>query len=63
MKNKKLKKQQDQLVIYQSKSGAIELRGDFERETVWASLDQIAEVFERDKSVISRHLKNIPPLV
>ncbi|MBP9715066.1 MAG: virulence protein RhuM/Fic/DOC family protein [Candidatus Pacebacteria bacterium] len=47
------------LVIFQAKSGAIELRGDFERETVWATLDQIAEVFGRDKSVISRHLKNI----
>src|SRR3989344_444426 len=46
-------------VIYQAKSGAIELRGDFERATVWATLDQIAEVFGRDTSVISRHFKNI----
>ncbi|KKQ34902.1 MAG: RhuM [Candidatus Nomurabacteria bacterium GW2011_GWB1_37_5] len=46
-------------VIYQAKNGAIELRGDFTRETIWATLDQIAEVFERDKSVISRHLSNI----
>ena len=28
-------------------------------ETVWLSLDQIAELFERDKSVISRHISNI----
>ncbi|MCR4285424.1 MAG: virulence RhuM family protein [Candidatus Kaiserbacteria bacterium] len=47
------------LVIYQAKSGALELRGDFEKETIWASLDQIAGVFGRDKSVISKHLKNI----
>ncbi len=47
------------LVIYQTKSGALELRGDFEKETIWASLDQIAGVFGRDKSVISKHLKNI----
>ncbi len=54
------KKHKDkQLVIYQTKSGALELRGDFEKETVWASLDQIAQVFGRDKSVISRHIKNI----
>ena len=46
-------------VIYQAKNGAIELRGDYGKETIWATLDQIAEVFERDKSVISRHLKNI----
>lgn len=47
------------LVLYQAKSGAIELKGDFTQETLWASLDQIASVFERDKSVISRHIKNI----
>lgn len=47
------------VVIYQAKNGAIELRGDYSHETVWATLDQIAEVFGRDKSVISRHLANI----
>lgn len=48
-----------EVIIYQGKSGAIELKGDFKKETIWASLDQIAGVFERDKSVISRHIKNI----
>jgi len=47
------------VVIYQAKSGAIELRGDFSHETIWATLDQIADVFGRDKSVISRHFKGI----
>jgi hypothetical protein len=47
------------VVVYQTRSGALELRGDVSRETLWASLDQIARVFERDKSVISRHIKNI----
>lgn len=51
--------QSKNLIIYQAKNGAIEFRGDFSRETIWATLDQIANVFERDKSVISRHLKNI----
>lgn len=46
-------------VIYQASNGAIELRGDATHETLWATLDQIAAVFGRDKSVISRHLKNI----
>ncbi len=49
----------NKLIIYQAKTGAIELRGDFGKETIWATLNQIAEVFGRDKSVISRHLKNI----
>ncbi len=35
------------------------MREDLNKETVWATLDQIAEVFGRDKSVISLHLKNI----
>ena len=57
----KPKKSQQQLVIYQGKSGAIEFRGDFDKEenVIWANLNQIAELFGRDKSVISRHLKNI----
>ena len=46
-------------IIYQAPNGAIELKGDFSKETVWANLDQIASVFGRDKSVISRHIKNI----
>jgi len=48
-----------EIVIYQNTSGAIELRGDLKNETIWANLDQIAHVFGRDKSVISRHIKNI----
>lgn len=53
------RKMEQKVVIYQTKSGSLELRGDTENETVWASLDQISGVFGRDKSVISRHLKNI----
>lgn len=52
-------KMKKQLVVYQTKTGAIELRGDMKKETLWATLDQIAQVFGRDKSVISRHIKNI----
>lgn len=48
-----------ELVIYQAKNGSLEFRGDFKHETLWASLDQIANIFDRDKSVISRHLSNI----
>jgi hypothetical protein len=48
-----------ELAIYQAPNGAIELRTDADTETIWASLDQIATIFGRDKSVISRHIKNI----
>jgi prophage maintenance system killer protein len=56
MKKKILK---NNIVIYQTKSGALELRRDGDADTIWASLDQIARVFGRDKSVISRHIKNV----
>lgn len=55
---KTLKKRQ-QLAIYQAKDGSIELHEDAARETVWANLDQIARIFGRDKSVISRHIRNV----
>ncbi len=47
------------LIIYQAKSGAIELRGDFTKETVWATQAQISEVFGVERSVITKHLRNI----
>ena len=56
MKKKLLK---SGVVVYQAKNGAIEFHRDAKKETIWATLDQVAEVFGRDKSVVSRHLKNI----
>lgn len=47
------------IIIYQDADSAVEVRLDTQRETVWLSLQQLAEVFERDKSVVSRHLRNI----
>lgn len=52
-------KKKKEIIIYQTKEGKIEFRGDLEKETVWGSLNQIANLFVRDKSVISRHIKNI----
>ncbi len=52
-------KEKKKIIIYQSKTGKIEFRGDPEKDTVWGSLNQIADLFGRDKSVISRHIKNI----
>ncbi|QEA39333.1 hypothetical protein FGL86_09760 [Pistricoccus aurantiacus] len=47
------------IVIYQDAGQAVEVRLDTERDTVWLNLQQLSEVFDRDKSVISRHLRNI----
>jgi len=45
--------------LYQSSNGETQIEVKFDAETVWLSLNQISELFGRDKSVISRHLKNI----
>ena len=50
---------ENKIEIFQSSNGQIEFSGDTENRTVWASLDQIAKLFSRDKSGISRHIKNI----
>jgi len=46
-------------IIYQAKSGAIELSVDAKKETIWANLNQIAGLFGVQKSAISKHFKNI----
>ncbi|NCS66546.1 MAG: hypothetical protein COS39_09530 [Hydrogenophilales bacterium CG03_land_8_20_14_0_80_62_28] len=46
-----------QIAIYQYQDGSIDVR--MERETVWVSLLQMSELFGRDKSVVSRHLRNV----
>ncbi len=48
-----------QIQIYQSKDGQLELKVTLDNETVWLSLDQMSQLFEHDKSVISRHLRNL----
>lgn len=47
----------NQIAIYQSEGGAVDVRLD--GDTVWLSLQQIADLFGRDKSVVSRHLRNV----
>ena len=46
-------------LLYQTKDGQTRLEVAFRGETCWLSLKQLAELFQRDKSVISRHIKNI----
>lgn len=48
-----------EIVIYKSEDGNIKVNVLFEGETVWLTQDQMATLFQRDKSVISRHIKNI----
>ena len=50
---------ENKIEIFQSSNGAIEFTNDITHETMWANLNQISQLFSRDKSVISRHIKNI----
>lgn len=46
-------------IIYQSKSGALELKTDEINETIWLTQDQMVSLFDVQKAAISKHLKNI----
>ncbi|MFH0726977.1 MAG: virulence protein RhuM/Fic/DOC family protein [Pseudomonadota bacterium] len=48
-----------EIILYQSEGGNTEIAVQLRNETVWLTLNQITDLFERDKSVISRHLRNI----
>ena len=47
------------ILIYTTPDGKKKLEVNLKDETLWLSLDQIAELFQRNKSTISRHIKNI----
>jgi len=48
-----------EIIIYQTEDGLTKINVNLQNETVWLSLDQMAELFQRDKSTISRHIKNV----
>ncbi|NBK98401.1 MAG: cell filamentation protein Fic [Erysipelotrichia bacterium] len=47
------------MIIYTTEDGLVKIETTFNAETVWLSLDQMSSLFQRDKSTISRHIKNI----
>ena len=56
---KRKRRNKTNVVIYQAKNGQIEFRGDFERNTIWGSINQIGELFGVQKAAVSKHMKNI----
>jgi len=48
-----------QVLLYQTGDGHTRIEVQFSGETVWLSLNQLADLFQRDKSVISKHIRNI----
>ena len=47
------------IIMYTTEDGLTKIETTFDEDTVWLSLEQMAELFQRDKSTISRHIKNI----
>jgi hypothetical protein len=47
------------MIIYQTEDGLTKIDANIQDDTVWLSLSQMADLFQKDKSTISRHIRNI----
>lgn len=47
------------IIIYTTEDGLTKIETTFDEDTVWLSIDQMAELFQRDRSVIGKHVRNI----
>ena len=50
---------QSKMLIYTTEDGLAKIETTFDGDTVWLSIDQMAELFQRDRSVIGKHVRNI----
>ena len=50
---------QSKIIMYTTEDGLTKIEVTFDHDTVWLSIDQMAELFQRDKSVIGKHIRNI----
>lgn len=54
-----MKDDKGQILLYQTSDGESRIEVRLQGETVWLNLEQMAELFQRNKSTISRHIKNV----
>ena len=59
MKNRENVNQKSNIIIYTTEDGLTKIETTFDEDTVWLSIDQMAELFQRDKSTISRLIRLI----
>lgn len=52
-------KKNSQIEIYQSSDGQTEVQVTFDNDTVWLNQEQLGKLFNRDRTVVGRHIKNI----
>ena len=51
--------EQEQIVIYQAKDGQTQIDVQLKEETIWLSQKQMAELFDKGRTTITEHIKNI----
>lgn len=54
-----MNKEKPDMIIYTTEDGLTKVEITFDGDTVWLSIDQMAELFQRDRSVIGKHVRNI----
>ena len=52
-------KEKANMIIYMTQDGLTKVETTFDGGTVWLSIDQMAELFQRDRSVIGKHVRNV----
>ena len=52
-------KEKADMIIYTTEDGLTKVETTFDGDTVWLSIDQMAELFQRDRSVIGKHVRNV----
>ena len=59
MNNQNKENNKSSILIYTTEDGLAKIETTFDGDTVWLSIDQMAELFQKNKSTISRHIKNV----
>ena len=49
----------NEIILYETADHAVKLNVNIDGDTVWLSLEQLTDLFDRDKSTISRHIRNV----
>ena len=59
MSRQENRNEKSNIIIYTTEDGLTKIETTFDEDTVWLSIDQMAELFQRDRSVIGKHVRNI----
>ena len=58
-KEKEIMKEKGEIVIYQTQDGITKLDARLDGDTVWITQEQMAQLFERDRTAIGRHISKL----